>query len=46
MLVFSGPEAVAAHHERTVGHIVHERTSAETIRDTYGDYIADTRRVT
>ena len=24
-----------------VGHIVHERTSAETIRDTYGDYIVD-----
>jgi len=27
------------HH--TVGHIVHERTSGETIRDTYGDYITD-----
>ncbi len=26
---------------RTVGHIVHERTSGETIRDTYGDYITD-----
>ncbi len=25
----------------TVGHIVNERTSGETIRDTYGDYIAD-----
>ena len=24
-----------------VGHIVHERTSGETIRDTYGDYITD-----
>ena len=27
------------HH--TVGHIVNERTSGETIRDTFGDYIAD-----
>jgi len=39
-LVFRGPDAV----ERirgTVGHIVHERTSGETIRDTYGDYITD-----
>jgi nucleoside diphosphate kinase len=27
--------------QRTVGHIVHERTSGETIRDTYGDYITD-----
>jgi nucleoside diphosphate kinase len=26
---------------QTVGHIVHERTSGETIRDTYGDYITD-----
>ena len=26
---------------RVVGHIVHERTSGETIRDTYGDYIID-----
>ncbi len=40
MLVFSGPDAVAR-IMNTVGHIVHERTSAETIRDTYGDYIAD-----
>ena len=24
-----------------VGHIVHERTSGETIRDTFGDYITD-----
>ena len=24
-----------------MGHIVHERTSGETIRDTYGDYITD-----
>src|SRR5215208_2189561 len=27
------------HH--VVGHILHERTSGETIRDTYGDYITD-----
>src|SRR5437762_3138893 len=26
---------------RTGGHIVNERTSGETIRDTFGDYIAD-----
>ncbi len=26
---------------RVVGHIVHERTSGETIRDTFGDYITD-----
>ncbi len=40
MLVFRGPDAVTR-IMNTVGHIVHERTSAETIRDTYGDYIAD-----
>ena len=39
-LVFRGPEAVEKIH-RTVGHIVHERTSGETIRDTFGDYITD-----
>src|SRR5213595_1132798 len=39
-LIFRGPDAVEKIH-RTVGHIVHERTSGETIRDTYGDYIAD-----
>jgi nucleoside diphosphate kinase len=39
-LVFRGPDAVEKIH-RTVGHIVHERTSGETIRDTYGDYITD-----
>ena len=46
MLVFRGPDAI----EKTrsvVGHIVHERTSGETIRDTYGDYItSDTGEVT
>src|SRR5438552_8759664 len=39
-LIFRGPDAVEMTH-RTVGHIVHERTSGETIRDTYGDYITD-----
>lgn len=40
LLVFRGPDAV---HKvfHTVGHIVHERTSGETIRDTYGDYLAE-----
>ncbi|MGZ5020972.1 MAG: nucleoside-diphosphate kinase, partial [Chthoniobacterales bacterium] len=40
MLVFRGPDAIETVH-RVVGHIVHERTSGETIRDTYGDYITD-----
>jgi nucleoside diphosphate kinase len=39
-LVFRGPDAVERIHE-VVGHILHERTSGETIRDTYGDYITD-----
>src|SRR5262249_59634056 len=39
-LIFRGPDAVERIHH-VVGHIVHERTSGETIRDTYGDYIAD-----
>jgi nucleoside diphosphate kinase len=39
-LVFRGEDAVAKVH-RAVGHIVNERTSGETIRDTFGDYIAD-----
>src|SRR5213593_2467548 len=39
-LVFCGSDAVEK-IRRTVGHIVHERTSGETIRDTYGDYITD-----
>jgi nucleoside diphosphate kinase len=39
-LIFRGPEAVDRIHH-VVGHIVHERTSGETIRDTYGDYITD-----
>ena len=40
LLVFRGKEAVAK-IRGVVGHIVNERTSGETIRDTYGDYIAD-----
>src|ERR1700751_4791338 len=39
-LIFRGPDAVEKIHE-VVGHIRHERTSGETIRDTYGDYITD-----
>jgi len=39
-LIFRGADAVEKIHQ-TVGHIVHERTSGETIRDTYGDYITD-----
>jgi nucleoside diphosphate kinase len=39
-LVFRGLDAVEKIH-RAVGHILHERTSGETIRDTYGDYITD-----
>src|SRR4029453_8536411 len=40
LLVFRRGDAVAKVHH-TVGHIVNERTSGETIRDTFGDYIAD-----
>src|SRR6266699_5987202 len=39
-LIFRGPDAIEKIH-RSVGHIVHERTSGETIRDTYGDYVTD-----
>src|SRR6266571_8788851 len=39
-LIFRGLDAVEK-IQLTVGHIVHERTSGETIRDTYGDYITD-----
>jgi len=39
-LVFRGEDAVEKIH-RTIGHIVHETTSGETIRDTFGDYITD-----
>ncbi len=40
LLVFKGEDAVTKIRS-TVGHIVNERTSGETIRDTYGDYMAD-----
>jgi nucleoside diphosphate kinase len=40
LLVFKGEDAIAKLRS-TVGHIVNERTSGETIRDTYGDYVAD-----
>jgi nucleoside diphosphate kinase len=40
LLVFRGPDAVRKTLE-TVGHIVNERTSGETIRDTFGDYITN-----
>ena len=39
-LVFRGLDAVEKVHS-AVGHIVNERTSGETIRDTFGDYITD-----
>src|SRR6266550_2988997 len=39
-LIFRGLDAVGRIHH-VVGHIVHERTSGETIRDTFGDYITD-----
>jgi nucleoside diphosphate kinase len=40
VLVFRGENATSKIRE-TVGHIVHERTSGETVRDTFGDYITD-----
>ncbi len=40
LLVFRGEDAVLK-IRGVVGHIVNERTSGETIRDTYGDYVAD-----
>jgi nucleoside diphosphate kinase len=42
LLVFRGEDAVEKVH-RAIGHIVHERTSGETIRDTFGDYLTDER---
>src|SRR4051812_37289548 len=40
LLVFRGENAIAK-IRATVGHIVNERTSGETIRDTFGDYVLD-----
>ena len=39
-LVFRGLDA-AERMRATVGHITHEETSGETIRDTFGDYVTD-----
>src|SRR5260221_658533 len=44
LLVFKGDAAVAK-IKATVGHIVNERTSGETIRETYGDYVIDANGV-
>ncbi|MDQ6626246.1 MAG: nucleoside-diphosphate kinase [Verrucomicrobiota bacterium] len=40
LLVFRGPDAIRKILD-TAGHIVNERTSGETIRDTFGDYITN-----
>ncbi len=40
LLVFRGENAMM-NIRTTVGHIVNERTSGETIRDTFGDYLVD-----
>ncbi len=40
LLVLRGEDAVAKVLS-VAGHIVHERTAGETIRDTYGDYLAE-----
>lgn len=45
LLVLRGPDAVNKVFH-TVGHIVHERTVGETIRDTYGDYVETDGRPT
>jgi len=45
LLVLKGPDAVRKVSE-VAGHIVNERTSGETIRDTYGDYVVDGDQVT
>ncbi len=45
LLVLKGENAVLK-TRTVVGHIVHERTSGETIRDTYGDYLVEDGVVT
>lgn len=40
MLVFKGEDAVSK-IRNVVGHVLNERSSGETIRDTYGDFITD-----
>ena len=44
MLVLRGEDAVAK-VRRVTGHLVHDRTAGETIRDTYGDYISENGNV-
>ena len=44
LLVLRGENAVSR-VLGVAGHIVHERTTGETIRDTYGDYLADGENV-
>lgn len=44
-LVLRGEDAVQK-TRTVVGHIVHETTSGETIRDTYGDYLVEDDKVT
>jgi len=41
-MVFRGQDAISKIRS-TVGHIVNERTSGETIRDTYGDYVTNSK---
>lgn len=45
LLIVKGEDAVLK-TRTVVGHIVHERTSGETIRDTYGDYLVEDGVVT
>lgn len=45
LLVLQGEDAVLK-TRTVVGHIVNERTSGETIRDTYGDYLVENGEVT
>jgi len=44
LLVLKGDDAVLK-TRTVVGHIVNERTSGETIRDTYGDYLVENGKV-
>ena len=44
LLVLKGEDAVLK-TRTVVGHIVNERTSGETIRDTYGDYLVENGQV-
>ena len=44
LLILRGEDAVLK-TRTVVGHIVHERTSGETIRDTYGDYLVEDGKV-